>query len=300
MDFAGPTTMVIFRGGLTMDADAGEQPAAAAPPPMVGTVRNIGEPLRFANVEPLAGFSAGPAQGGQQVEVCFRLALTSDEPFFHRLVENFSGVIDYMAEKAGTAVNLRRANTVLLIFKPDNIAELWVDAAAIALQCTVKRALAANSVVFEDDIADVTGMSFPCVTIGEKDKVLCLFREGWSFGLAFDFNPGGQLDLERFQATLGTLHRRLCYRHLYAAVADASIFDKLMAVGWFPFVEIITTGFRDLTQYAKAGFDIAEIEKNYRCVRHRAPCSPRRALGRKAALRGQGGIAQGSHRGFHC
>lgn len=31
----------------------------------VGTVRNMGEPLRFANVEPLAGFAAEATQGGQ-------------------------------------------------------------------------------------------------------------------------------------------------------------------------------------------------------------------------------------------
>src|SRR3546814_20160934 len=69
------------------------------------------------------------------------------------------------------------SSDLLLIFKPDSSAELWVDAAAVSLQCTIKRAVAARSVIFESDIADVTGMGFPCVTIGEQDKVLCLFRE---------------------------------------------------------------------------------------------------------------------------
>lgn len=223
-------------------------------------VRNIGEPLRFKNVESLGGFSAEAAKPGQHVKVWMRHALTSDEPLFHRLADGLEGVIRHMAEKANVSVNLRQAGTVLLVIKPDDSAELWVDTAAVSMRCMVKRAIAAHTVVFENDIADLTAMSFPCVEIGVQDKVLCLFREGWSFGLAFDFNPNGELDLEGLQTMLGTLHRRLRYRHLYQAVADPAVFDTLVAAGWFPFVEIITAEFRDLAQQAEAGFDIAEIE----------------------------------------
>jgi len=232
---------------------------APAPAAALG-VRNLGEPLRFKDVEPLGGIAAEAARPGQAVSILIRLALTSHEPLFHRLVDDLDGVIRHMAEKAGAVVNLRWADTVLLVLKPDNSAELWVDTAAVAVHCVVKRAIAARTVVFENDIADVTGMSFPCVEIGAQDKVLCLFREGWSFGLAFDFNPEGQLDLENFQTLLGTLHRRLRYRHLYEAVTDPAVFDSLVEAGWFPFVEIITAEFRDLARQAEAGFDIAEIE----------------------------------------
>ncbi|MFC6351761.1 MULTISPECIES: hypothetical protein [Stenotrophomonas] len=234
--------------------------ASAIPAAALG-VRNSGEPLRFKDVELLGGFAAEPAKLGQQtVEVWTRLALTSDEPLFHRLADSLDGVIRHMAEKAGVGVNLRRADTVLFVLRPDGSAELWVDTAAVAMRCTVKRAIEARTVVFESDIADVTGMSFPCVEIDVQDKVLCLFREGWSFGLAFDFNPEGKLDLEGFQTMLGTLHRRLRYRHLYQVVSNPAVFDALVAAGWFPFVEIITSEFRDLAQQAEAGFDLAEIE----------------------------------------
>lgn len=223
-------------------------------------VRNLGEPLRLEDVEPLAGFVAKPAKGGQHIEVWTQLALSSDEPFFHRMVENFDETIRNMAQKAGAAVNLRRAQTVLLVLKPDNSAELWVDTAAVSLQCTIKRPAATRSVIFESDIADVTSMGFPCVTIGEQDKVLCLFREGWSFGFAFDFNPEGKFDHQWFSTALGTLHRTLRYRHLYQAVNDPAIFDPLLAAGWFPFVEIITAEFRDLARHIEAEADIAKIE----------------------------------------
>ena len=56
--------------------------------------------------------------------------------------------------------------------------------------------------------------------------------------LCFDFNPGGDLPLRDFEATLGALFRRLAYRHLYDTVADAAAFGRLVDAGWFPFAEI--------------------------------------------------------------
>ncbi len=111
-----------------------EQSPATVAPAEVPSVRNLGEPLRFEDVEPIAGVTAEPAKGGQHVKVWTRLALSWDEPLFYLMVENLDGVIRHMAQKAASAVNLRRANTVLLILKPDNSAELWVDAAAVSLQ----------------------------------------------------------------------------------------------------------------------------------------------------------------------
>lgn len=234
--------------------------ASAEPARVVGSVRNIGEPLRFANVEPLAGFAAEPGKGGQQVEVWTKLALTSDEPLFHRLVENLANVINQMAQQADTSVNLRRADMVLLVLKPDATAELWVDTAAVSIRCAAKRAMAAGTVVFEHDIADITGMSFPCVTFGSTDKVLCLFRQDWRFGFAFDMNPDGKLDLEGFTTTLGTLYRELRYKHLYDALSEPAVFDRLLSAGWFPFAEIITSEFRALLHHCEAGFNVGEIE----------------------------------------
>ena len=153
-----------------------EATASAEPTALVGSVRNIGEPLRFTNVEPLAGFAAEAAKGGQQIKVWTKLAISSDEPLFHRLVENLANVLNHMARQAGIGVNLRRADTVLLVLKPNATAELWLDTAAVSIRCAVKRAIAAGTAVFEHDIADVTGMSFPCVTFGAADKVLYLFR----------------------------------------------------------------------------------------------------------------------------
>jgi hypothetical protein len=237
-----------------------EEPVSTDPAGIVVSVRNIGEPLHFSDVEPLAGFAAEAAKDGQQVKVWTKLALTSDDPLFHRLVENFANIIHHMAQKRGIGVNLRRVGTVLFILKPDASAELWLDTAAVSIRCAVKRAMAAGTVVFEHDIADITGMTFPCVTFGEGDKVLCLFRQDWRFGFAFDMNPGGKLDTEGFTTTLGTLYRELRYKHLYDALRKPEVFDRLLTAGWFPFTEIITAEFLNLLNHCEAGFDVGEIE----------------------------------------
>lgn len=243
-----------------MDCEQQPLPELAKGEQPIRGVRNMGEPFRFSDVENLAGFSAAPVQAGQSVGVITKLALTSDEPRFHRFVESFADVIRHMAQQAGASVSLRRASTVLLVLKPAGHAELWVDTAAVSLLCTVKRAIKARTAVFEGDVADITGMSFPCVAIGKEDKVLCLFRQDWRFGFAFDMNPDGKLDLDGFTTTLGSLYRTMRYRHLYDAMHDEALFSRLVMVGWFPFSEIITAEFRDLLRQCEAGFDLSEIE----------------------------------------
>ncbi len=246
------------RRRLNMARQQDERAVETARP--VGTVLNLGEPLRFVNVEPLAGFSAGPAQTGEVVKIWTRLALTSDHSLFHRVVENLDRFITHVAQQAGTLVHLSRAATVLLVFKANKTAELWLDTAAVSLRCLSKRSIAAGTAVFEHDIADVTGMAFPCVNLELTDKVLCLFRQGWSFGLAFDFNPDGKLDIEAFTTNLGRLYRELRYRHLYEAIGNVTLFEKLVASGWFPFVEIVTSEFQDFLHHCEAGSALAEIE----------------------------------------
>ena len=242
-------------------AESEEKASTTADPmPVVGSIRNSGEPLHFTNVQPLVGFASEAAIDGQQVKIWTKLAITSDEPLFHRLVGHFVNVINYMAQKDGISVNLLKAATVLLVLKPDATAELWLDTAAISIRCIAKRAIEAGTVVFEQDLADITGMSFPCVTFGPADKLLCLFRADWRFGFAFDMNPEGDLDVEGFTKTLGSLYREMRFKHLYDAMNQPAVFDNLLTAGWFPFVEIITAEFRELLEHCEAGFNIAEIE----------------------------------------
>lgn len=222
-------------------------------------VGNLGEPIRLTGVN-MNGFAVEAARAGDRAKVCTKLAVTSDNPLFHCLVENLNAVLTHLARQAGKAIALSRANTVFLVIRPDDTADLWIDTVAVALTVTARRSLQAGMAVFENDIADVTAMHFPCVQIGARDRVLYLFREAWRFGLLLDFNPKGDLSLQEFERTLGTLYRRLRYRHLYDTVANATVFGRLVDAGWFPFVEIIGSEFRALADAAEAGFSLDDAE----------------------------------------
>jgi hypothetical protein len=222
-------------------------------------IGNAGEPIKLTSLQ-LHGVSAGAGRGGDTIAIYTRLCLTSDDRFFHRVVENLSKHIEYVAQKCGHSVNLKRGHTILLVIHPDDSGELWVDAAAVAMQIMPKRDMIPGSVVFEGDVADVTGMSFPLVQIGKEDRVVCIFREGWRFALFFDFNPKSDLSIPDMQRDLGTLHRRLKYSDLYDVIANQAIFSRLVAAGWFPFAEIVGAEFDTFSNCCEAGFELGDEE----------------------------------------
>lgn len=130
------------------------------------------------------------------------------------------------------------------------------------MQAMLNRSVQGGAVIFERDISDVVGMWFPKVGITEEDRILCLFRTKWSFGLFFDFDRDQPLDIEAALRDLGTLHRRLYYRHLYEMVENELSMQRLAKSGWFPFAEIISYEFAEIANHSNAEFDLAELEEN--------------------------------------
>lgn len=224
-------------------------------------VENIGEPIRLANLN-LAGVSAEAARGGGKIEIWTRMALTSDQELFHKIVGNLATALEHHASLAGMPVQISRAQTVLLVLRPDNSGELWLDTAAVCTYSALKRPgpITAGTPLFESDVADITGMWFPRVAIGRDDKILCLFREGWRFGLYFDFNPDGDLAIEEAKRILGSLLRRMRYADMYAALAHERTFHGLIAAGWFPFLELVSAEFRMLLAAQESGFGFEDVE----------------------------------------
>lgn len=230
--------------------------------PLPGRVGNGGEPLRFAQVEDHIGFAAETAGKGQQVKIFTRLALTSDEPGFHPLAESVASIIRAYGDNSLASIDIGSYKVVLLILKPDQTAELWLDTAAVAMQCVVTRNVVKGAAVFQNEIADMLTMEFPCVEFGKQDKVICLMREAWGFGLAFDMNHSGELDMEAFSRELARLYRLLSFRHLYEAVGNPESLDRLMAQGWFPFTEILHREFTDILVHHTGGLALDEVESS--------------------------------------
>lgn len=225
-------------------------------------VRNGGEPILLADVN-IHAILAAPARGGETADVWTRIVASSDQKLFHDIVGNLVAAIEHCARQAGSYVKLDMANTVLLVIRPDNSAELWVDAAAVTHESTLKRPgpLLAGTVLFENDIADVQGMWFPLVEVGSGDRILCIFREGWRFGLLFDGNSKGELPIADAKRDLGNLYRRMKYADLYAAMAHQPTFGQLVEAGWFPFLELMSGEFGKLASTCQSGFELDDDEK---------------------------------------
>ncbi|MFJ5487098.1 hypothetical protein ACIKTA_05430 [Hansschlegelia beijingensis] len=223
------------------------------------TFANLGEPIALDGLS-MHGVAASAARADEKVEMWTRLAVTSDERIFHRIVDSLNKVIDGRAAAVGAHVGLDRAHSVILVIRPDDSGELWRDAAATSITGLVRRRLTAGSVVFDRDIADIGSMDFPLVAIGPEDRVVCLIREGWRFGLYFDFNPGGAFDRPLMTRELGRLLRTLRFSALYDVVSDDALFGRIVDLGWFPFVEIINRDFSTLTETLLNDFDLAEAE----------------------------------------
>lgn len=222
----------------------------------------MGEPILLAEIN-LAGVCTRSAREGEQVEILVRASLTSDQSFFQRIVVNLAAAIEHSARAVGSHVRLDRAGMILVVIRPDNSGELWVDAAATSISSALKRPgpILAGTVLFENDIADLTGVWFPHVKVGTKDRILCLFREGWRFGLFFDFNPDGNLAIEDAKRDLAALYRRLRYADLYAAFENKQVFPALVQAGWFPFLELVADEFQNLVLAQEAGFELDDCEQ---------------------------------------
>ncbi|MEC3949270.1 hypothetical protein [Sphingobium sp. HWE2-09] len=233
------------------------------PAPKAADIGNLGEPIRLKDMI-MAGVLAEAAQGGQSAEMWTRMALTSDQAIFQKIIGNLASCIEGSANLVGEYPSLSRAQTVFMVLRPDDTGELWVDKAAMCTYSALKRPgpMAAGTVLFENDIADITGLWFPLVEVGPKDRILCILREGWRFALYFDFNPDGDLVVEEAKRALGTLFRRMRYADLYASLAHEPTFKGMVDAGWFPFLELGTAEIRALLGMIEAEFPLDDTERS--------------------------------------
>lgn len=225
----------------------------------VTSVKNLGDPLLLTDFQ-FAGVSAEAAQSPGYINVWTRLGVTSDQPLFHSAVANLADIFR-ASSKTPDQIQLDGANSVLVVAHADRTAHLWIDTAATKLTVISRRPIGPGEAVYESQIADVVGLSFPAIEFKPSDRILYLFRVDWHFALYFDVHPDGDLDLDNLKATLGRLYRTLRYRRHYEAIGNPKIYGALRQASWFPFVEILGHEFNALADCVESGFDLGEAEQ---------------------------------------
>ncbi len=188
------------------------------------------------------------------------MSLTSDDAMFHTISDNIGKVLIHAAQANGAFVNPEHVGNILLVIRSDNSAEIWADTATIVLDAVLNRPAQGGTALYQRDVSDISGMWFPEVSIAAEDRILCLFRVKWSFALFFDFGCNGLLDISAARRDLGTLYRRLFYRHLYEMMDNEVNMDRLAMSGWFPFAEIVGSEFSEIARHFNSGLSLSSVE----------------------------------------
>lgn len=183
------------------------------------------------DVDELAGLSMHSAKKGEQVKVLRRSFFTSYQDNHHRFFDQVLGSV--------LGPNLDNLNEVLIVIRGRKAYIYKYYPMMFAIR--PKENIQAHRAVFENQILDIVEVKFKDarfdLDIKDGDKFVWLFREGWSFGLYFDFT--GEMRVDDLWGELGECYRKIRYYSLYMFLSTGNNFNNLLTYGWFPFVQIL-------------------------------------------------------------
>jgi hypothetical protein len=209
-----------------------------------------GSPIHLAEFL-IDGFVVGVNEGTVAVQP--RGAYTSDQPEFHRYIDGVTSGLSHVLEATGHEVFFDKVSWFLVVVHGDRSAELYVDTVPVSLLVRVKRDCQIGEAVTDQSMADVKTMRFDGLELADSDQIIFCFKVGWKFALFFDLgrrrdglDQGYPLNVPAMEADLAHLYRLLRFQAAYEAVANKGMLDRLLADGWFPFIEILGPDFERL------------------------------------------------------
>jgi len=201
--------------------------------------------IRLKNFR-INGVATSNVKKGERSRVLVRAEITSDQPEFHLFMQGITNLVVGKAKDAGVVVQMDRVSAMLVVTREGGIADLYLHDFPFEMEILAKRNMAKGEMVYQSDIADVRRLRLSWLALQPKDGVLCCFKVGWKFALFFDLHPERILNVDAMERTLGRLYRRLAFQALYDAFESETGLSKLVAAGWFPFIEIIGGEFEEL------------------------------------------------------
>jgi len=208
-------------------------------------------------VQDISGFSPTNVNPGNYFWLLTRASITSDEPEFYRYIEQLS--IPFFSR---CRVFQNAVYQFLILIHEDLSAELYINDFPINIEVLAKRDIKALELVEDRDIADIRRLKFPNIQIADTDKLIYCFKVGWKFGLFFDLERQGKLDVEAIWLALGKLYRELSFQHVYEVLKTKTQFEEMVKDGWFPFVQLISWQYKALAEAYRERFDFENtVEK---------------------------------------
>ena len=205
-------------------------------------MQNNGIHFHLDAVQDIAGFSMTNIEKEHYAWILTRATTTSDEPEFYKYIEQLSNPI---FNKVGVFPNA--VYQFLIIIHNDLSAELFINDFLVAVEMMAKRDVKKGEIITHRDIADIRRLRFPRIKIVDTDKVIYCSKVGWKFGLFFDLDRRDKLDIEAMELDLGKSYRYLSFQYVYELLANEAQFEEMMKDGWFPFIEIVGSEYKSLS-----------------------------------------------------
>lgn len=184
------------------------------------------------------------AQAGGLAKIQTRGSLISDTPLFYTYIDQISGIFL-------KSVFVGQVFQFLILIHENLSADLYLNDLQVNIFMMAKRSIEKGQVVRTNDIADIRRLRFDGINIKDSDKVIYCFKVGWKFGLFFDLHREAPLDIPAMEEELGALYRYLSFQYVYNVLESKPHFDRLLKDGWFPFIEILASEFRELSEAYK-------------------------------------------------
>ncbi len=201
--------------------------------------------LHLEKVENFAGFALETAKPGEMLKVQTYGALISDDPLFYTYIDQISSIF-----LKNILVN--SIYQFLVIIHDNLTADVYYNEIPIKILMLSKRPLKKGEMVFSNDIADIKDLVFENIKIAETDKIIYCFKVGWKFGLYFDLHrENNPLIIKKAQLELGAMYRYLSFQYVYDIIDSELNFDALLSDGWFPFIELLGSEFKEISEAYK-------------------------------------------------
>lgn len=218
-------------------------------------MQNNGIHFHLDAVQDIAGFSMTNIEKEHYAWILTRAATNSDEPEFYKYIEQLSNPVFNRVGVFSNAVY-----QFLILIHNDLSADLYINDFPVNIEIMAKYDMKKMSLVTQRDIVDIRRLGLPNIKILQTDKVIYCFKVGWKFGLFFDLNR--ELDTDAMSLTLGTLYRYLSFQYVYEVLENETKFEEMIRDGWFPFIEIIGSEYKALSEAYQDKFDFqSRIEK---------------------------------------
>lgn len=201
-----------------------------------------GAQLQLKGVKRPGGFAAERIEPGQVGNLWPERFVYSDQVEFYEYLDKLSDI--YLP---GVVIDI--VSHFLAVHHEDESVDVYVNQVPAAVEILAKRDLKAGDPVALQDMADITGLTFPTVSIGERDNLVFCFKRGWKFGLYFNFRQsqdGQSLDIQNLARVLGYCYKFLSFQEEYAVLEQTELFDEMQQDGWFPFIQFLGGKFRQL------------------------------------------------------